>query len=83
MHVLCASKTIKANGWPYVFVMATKDIKAGEALRADYGDSFWETWAEVVKVERQVDEAARVLFETLDALEVVAKLSTRQLGELA
>jgi len=79
----CKYQTIKANGWPYVFVMATKDIKAGEALRADYGDSFWETWAEVVKVERQVDEAARVLFETLDALEVVAKLSTRQLGELA
>lgn len=39
----CKYQVIKSNGWPYVFVMATRDIQTGEPLRADYGDAFWET----------------------------------------
>lgn len=39
----CKYQVIKSNGWPYVFVMATKNISKGEPLRADYGDAFWET----------------------------------------
>jgi len=78
----CKYQVVKANGWPYVFVMATQAICAGEVLRADYGDAFWETWASLVDVEREVDQAARVLFETLSALDAAATLSPRRRADL-
>ena len=39
----CKYQVVKANGWPYVFLMATKKIPAGQPLRVDYGDAFWDT----------------------------------------
>ena len=47
----CKYQVVKANGWPYVFVMATRPIAAGEALRADYGDAFWETVRTPIKIK--------------------------------
>jgi len=32
---------VKLNGWPHIFVVATRDIAAGDVLRSDYGDDFW------------------------------------------
>ena len=59
---------MKANGWPYVFLMATKKIPAGQPLRVDYGDAFWDTWHSLRRLETSVDETFRVLFETVRAI---------------
>lgn len=37
----CRYIAVRVNGWPHIFVTATRDIKAGENLRSDYGDDFW------------------------------------------
>jgi hypothetical protein len=79
----CKYQVVKANGWPYVFVMATRPIAEGESLRADYGDAFWDTWREVVAVEKCVDEASRALFETIAGLGAVADLPRSALRALA
>ena len=33
---------MKVNGWPQIFVVATRHIGTGERLLIDYGDAFWE-----------------------------------------
>ena len=37
----CEYVTVFIDGWPYVFVVATRLIQIGEPLRADYGGVFW------------------------------------------
>jgi len=79
----CKYQVVKANGWPYVFVMATQPIAAGESLRADYGDAFWDTWRQVVEAERSVDEAARTLLEAIAGLGIMAELPRSVLRAMA
>lgn len=64
----CKYQVVKANGWPYVFLMATKRIPAGHPLRVDYGDAFWDTWHSLRRLENTVDETVRVLLEIIAAL---------------
>jgi|MDSY01.2.fsa_nt_gb hypothetical protein len=74
----CKYQVVKANGWPYVFLMATKPIPAGHPLRVDYGDAFWDTWHSLRRLENTVDETFRVLLETIAALDDRAMLAGRK-----
>jgi hypothetical protein len=48
---ICRSKVnlkfeivLDLNGLPYIFLLATKSIKAGEVGWLDYGDAYWSHW---------------------------------------
>ena len=54
-QINCQYMVIYANGWPQVFVVASRDIKPGELLRIDYGDNFWSSFQRVVACEEALD----------------------------
>ncbi len=43
------------KGWPYIVVVAVKDIKEGEELLADYQDTYWKVQREHREVWRSFD----------------------------
>ncbi|KAL7570319.1 hypothetical protein ACA910_017166 [Epithemia clementina (nom. ined.)] len=56
-------KEVLLNKWPHVFLVSTRDIKAGEELITDYGPSYWEK--HVVSVLKRREERNRACIEQL------------------
>lgn len=42
----CMFVEVHHKGWPYAFIVLTRDLKGGEEVLIDYGESYWEGHAQ-------------------------------------
>ena len=64
----CRYCVVKISGWPYIFVVMTRDIEKGEPLRVDYGDNFWTNNERLELVEHQMKKSWQDLTHSVSKL---------------
>uniref|UniRef100_A0A7S2BME6 SET domain-containing protein n=2 Tax=Octactis speculum TaxID=3111310 RepID=A0A7S2BME6_9STRA len=67
----CRYVAVMVNGWPYIFVVAIRQILKGQPLRIDYGDNFWKTHEHLEALEKKITTQWGNLTESLTSLLVV------------
>ncbi|KAJ3196572.1 hypothetical protein HK101_008484 [Irineochytrium annulatum] len=55
-------------GWPYILIVATEEIRKGEEILLDYGDSYWIFISQLLQDQKMLENVVQPMIERVDRI---------------